>query len=144
MLNEILIILTNIAADLVLIALGLIFAWVGIKLGNDTNLKNILKAKIELEDAVLKTVGKLKQEFVDNWKEANNGKLTEEQIAYLKNETLDLTISTLSQPAIKLLEAAGVDFIEYVRNAAETWVAQLNQGEGIALEEVTVEETAEE
>ena len=144
MINEIVIILTNIAADLVLIALGLIFAWIGIKLGNNAKLKNILEAKIELEDAVLKTVGKLKQEFVDNWKEANGGKLTEEQIAYLKNETLNITISTLSQPAIDLLKAAGVDFIEYVRNAAETWVGQLNQGEGILLEEVTVDAEAEE
>ena len=143
MINEIVIILTNIAADLVLIALGLIFAWIGIKLGNNAKLKNILEAKIELEDAVLKTVGKLKQEFVDNWKEANGGKLTEEQIAYLKNETLNITISTLSQPAIDLLKAAGVDFIEYVRNAAETWVGQLNQGEGVLLEAVTAE-TAEE
>lgn len=144
MINEIVIILTNIAADLVLIALGLIFAWVGIKLGNNAKLKNILEAKIELEDAVLKTVGKLKQEFVDNWKEANGGKLTEEQIAYLKSETLNITISTLSQPAIGLLEAAGVDFLEYVRNAAETWVGQLNRGEGIPLEEVTVNATEEE
>ena len=136
MINEIVIILTNIATDLVIIALGLIFAWVGIKLGNNAKLKNILEAKIELEDAVLKTVGKLKQEFVDNWKEANGGKLTEEQIAYLKNETLNITISTLSQPAIDLLKAAGVDFIEYVRNAAETWVGQLNKGEGILLGEV--------
>lgn len=144
MINEIVIILTNIAADLVLIALGLIFAWVGIKLGNNAKLKNILEAKIELEDAVLKTVGKLKQEFVDNWKEANGGKLTEEQIAYLKSETLNITISTLSQPAIGLLEAAGVDFLEYVRNAAETWVGQLNKGEGIPLEEVTVNAAEEE
>lgn len=143
MINEIVIILTNIAADLVLIALGLIFAWIGIKLGNNAKLKNILEAKIELEDAVLKTVGKLKQEFVDNWKEANGGKLTEEQKAYLKNETLSITISTLSQPAIDLLEAAGVDFIEYVRNAAETWVGQLNHGEGVLLEEVTVGAEAE-
>lgn len=129
--NEILIILTNIAAELVFIAVMLIFAWLGVKLGGNTRLKNILSAKTELEDAVNKTVGKLQQEFVDNWKEANNGKLSEEQIAYLKNETLNITMDTLSQPAINVLEAAGVDLVAYLRSAAETWIAEMKKGEGL-------------
>lgn len=129
------IILTNIAADLILIGVMLVFAWLGVKLGGNAKLKNVLSAKMELEDAVAKTVGKLRQEFVDNWKEANNGKLSEEQIAYLKNETLSITMDTLSEPAIKVLEAAGVDLVEYLRSAAETWVGQLKTGEGIIIEQ---------
>lgn len=130
MVNEILIILTNIAAELVFIAVMLVFAWLGVKLNGNTKLKNILAAKTELEDAVNKTVGKLQQEFVDSWKEANNGKLSEEQIAYLKNETLNIALSTLSQPAINVLEAAGVDLVEYVRSAAEAWIAEMKAGNG--------------
>lgn len=124
----------NLVAQLAIIALTTAFAWVTAKIGKNKHLENINAAKNELKDAAIQTVGELNQRFVSAWKSAQGGKLTEEQIAKLNAEIINLTLTKMSGSAIKVLEAASIDLETYIHGAAEDWIATLHgNGAGVGV-----------
>lgn len=131
--NEILNTIGNIGLEIVaaavIVGIGVLFAWIELKIGKNKNLTNINLAKAELKDATIQTVGALKQKFADVWKEINGGKLTEEQAAKLRADLVDLTLEKMSVAAVKVLEAAKVDAIAYIQDAGEAFIERLNAGE---------------
>lgn len=143
--NEIVSIGLDALSAIVLIGVGVLFAWIELKIGKNKNLANINLAKNELKDAVVQTVGALKQKFADVWKEANGGKLTEEQAAKLRTELVDLALEKMSVASIKVLEAAKVDAIAYIQDEAEAFIERLNNasGELLAIGEVISTENGE-
>lgn len=147
--NEILNTIGNIGLEIVaaavIVGIGVLFAWIELKIGKNKNLTNINLAKAELKDATIQTVGALKQKFADVWKEINGGKLTEEQAAKLRADLVDLTLEKMSVAAIKVLEAAKVDAIAYIQDAGEAFIERLNAGEPevMVLSEIMGVENAE-
>lgn len=124
----------NLIAQLAIIALTTAFAWLTAKIGKNKHLENINAAKDELKDAAIQTVGELNQRFVSAWKEAQGGKLTEEQIAKLGAELVNLTLTKMSGSALKVLEAASIDLETYIHGAAEDWIATLHgNGAGVGV-----------
>lgn len=112
--------------ELVAACLMLLLAWVGAKIAENKKLANISVAKQEVDDAVFQTVSELQQTVVEGLKaSAQDGKLTQEEITELGYQVLSKTMIKLSQPCVDLLRAAGVDLEEYIRGAAEKWVATI-------------------
>lgn len=135
MVNAAVEILANLIMNLAIIAITAAFAWLTAKIGKNKHLANINAAKDELRDAAIQTVGELNQRFVTTWKEAQGGKLTEEQIAKLSTELINLTLTKMSGSAIGVLEAASIDLEAYVHGAAEDWISTL-KGNGVMVETV--------
>ena len=112
--------------EFVAACLMILLAWVGAKIAENKKLANISVAKQEVDDAVFQTVEELQQTVVEGLKAAaQDGKLTQEEISELGYQVLSKTMRKLSQPCVDLLRAAGVDLEEYIRGAAEKWVATL-------------------
>lgn len=119
---EIVNILLDAATDIAIIAILCGFAWLETKIGDNKHLTSINEAKSELKDVAIQTVGELNQRFVEGWKEAGGGKLTDAQAAYLRDELVELAMTKMSKAALELLEAAKVDAVAYLRGAAEDWI----------------------
>lgn len=136
MTNAVIEVAANLVTQLAIIALTTAFAWLTAKIGKNKNLANINAAKDELKDAAIQTVGELNQRFVSAWKSAQGGKLTEEQIAKLNAELINLTLTKMSGSAIKVLEAASIDLETYIRGAAEDWISTL-KGNGVGVGLIT-------
>lgn len=97
--------------------------WLASVLAKQEKLKNIAAATDEVVEAAKQTAAALQQEFVNGWKEAAvDGKLTETEIQELCMLLIEKTMKKLSEPAKNLLEAAGKDIVEIIRDAAEEWV----------------------
>ena len=120
----------NLITQLAIIALTTAFAWLTAKIGKNKHLENINTAKDELKDAAIQTVGELNQLFVSAWKETQGGKLTEDQVAKLGAELVNLTLKKMSGSAIKVLEAASIDLETYIHGVAEDWIGTL-KGNGV-------------
>lgn len=116
----------------VLLGLGISGTWALSKLGQDKKLKNITEAVGQLLEATNLTVVALQQQFVEDWKQNQNGKLTEQQIAELKQQAITITLNHLSQPTLNLLNAAKVDIINIISTAAEAYVLKLKEGSNVA------------
>lgn len=136
MANAVIEVAANLVTQLAIIALTTAFAWLTAKIGKNKNLANINAAKDELKDAAIQTVGELNQRFVSAWKSAQGGKLTEEQIAKLNAELINLTLTKMSGSAIKVLEAASIDLETYIRGTAEDWISTL-KGNGVEVGLIT-------
>ena len=95
-------------------------AWVLAKLGQSVKTKNIKDASEELIKNAIQTVGELQQKCVNDWKAANaDNKLTAEEIAQLKKELVDMTLTKTAQPVIDLLRAAKVDLVALILGAGD-------------------------
>lgn len=136
MVNAAVEIAANLITQLAIIALTAAFAWLTAKIGKNKHLANINAAKDELRDAAIQTVGELNQKFVGAWKDAQGGKLTQEQIAKLSTELINLTLTKMSASAVKVLEAASVDLETYIHGAAEDWIGTL-KGNGVEVGVIT-------
>lgn len=126
----------NLITQLAIIALTTAFAWLTAKIGKNKHLENINTAKDELKDAAIQTVGELNQLFVSAWKETQGGKLTEDQVAKLGAELVNLTLKKMSGSAIKVLEAASIDLETYIHGVAEDWIGTL-KGNGVGVGAIT-------
>lgn len=111
---------------LIITALGIFGTWLLNKLKQKQGLENIAFATEQVIQAAQFTVGELQQTLVDAWKERQeNGKLTAEQIVELKEKTVTITMKQLSEPTLKLLEAAKVDVKAIITSAAESYIPEL-------------------
>lgn len=113
---------SEILCIVVIAGLGLFGSWLLSKLKQKQNLINISNAIEQLMEAATLTVYSLQQQFVDDWKNAQNGKLTEEQIQELKTKAVEITLKNMSEPTLQLLESAKVDIINMITTAVESTV----------------------
>ena len=116
----------EIVALIVISAIGIIGAYILNKINKNQNLKNIGEATEQVIAAAQETVLRLQQTMVEGMKElAEDGKLTPEQIAELKEQTLQITLETLGAPILDLLLAAKVDVAGLITNAAEAYICEM-------------------
>ena len=116
----------QIAATLLITLIGVLGAWLTLKLGKSTNLQNINAAQKEVIRAAKLTVGELQQTLVGELKAANaDGKLTPEEIESLKDKLIEKTLEKLSAPAVTLLQSAAVDIQALIAGAGESWIDQM-------------------
>lgn len=105
------------------VAITVAGAWLMAKLAENKNLANITAATDEAVDVAVETAAALQQKFAEKWKAANeDGKLTEEEISALGNMLLETAMRKLSEPAKKILTAAGKDITAIIQDAAEAWI----------------------
>lgn len=113
----------QIITRIVIIALGLAGTWVMTKLAQTKKFDTLAAAVEEATSMAQQTVGELQQTLVDDWKAASvDGKLTDDQIALLKQRLLELTKSKMSDAAIKLITGANQDINAIIEGAAESWL----------------------
>lgn len=111
---------------LVAVATGAAGAWLLVKLGENKKLANIRAALDELIDAAVETAAGLQQQFVEKWKAANeDGKLTDKEVKDLGVMLLETTMNKLSEPAKKILIAAGKDIEAIAKDAVDAWLLSL-------------------
>lgn len=116
----------QIFAALLLMLISLLGTWLTAKLAKRTELANIAAATDEATRVAQQTVLELQQTVVDNLKAASaDGKLTEEEIAELKELLLDGAMDKMSDTAKNMLTAAGVDISAVIRGAGEAFIRQM-------------------
>lgn len=119
--------LIEIIGAAVLVGIGISGTWALTKLAQNEKLQNITEAVGQLLEATNITVTALQQQFVEDWKKNQNGKLTEQQIAELKQKVVAITLEHLSHPTLELLNAAKIDIINIINTAAEAYVLKLKE-----------------
>lgn len=119
--------LVEIIGTAVILALGIVGTWALAKLGQNQKLNNVSEAVGQLLEATNIAVVALQQQFVEDWKKNQNGKLTEQQIMELKTQVITITLNYLSKPTLDLLEAAKIDIVNIISTAAEAYVLKLKQ-----------------
>lgn len=119
--------LIEIIGAAVLVGIGISGTWALTKLAQHKKLQNITEAVGQLLEATNITVTALQQQLVEDWKKNQNGKLTEQQIAELKQKVVAITLEHLSLPTLDLLNAAKIDIINIINTAAEAYVLKLKE-----------------
>lgn len=128
MTQELMIYGMEIAATLLITLIGVLGAWLTMKIGKSTQLQNINAAQKEVIRAAKMTVGELQQTVVDGLKASRtDGKLTREEIGDLGRQLVDMTVQKLSLPTFDLLKAASVDIEAMITGAGESWINKLKQ-----------------
>ena len=116
----------EIVGELILAAIGIAAAWVLIKMGKYAELSNIHKATQEAVANAEETVSELQQTVVESLKaDSADGKLSSEEISALNSRLVSLTLAKMSEPAIRILEAAGVDLTALIKGAAEALIVRM-------------------
>lgn len=124
--NTIIQYVAEIVAILVISAIGVFGSWLLNKMKQQKGLENIAMATEQVIKAAQITVRELQQTLVGNWKaNQENGKLTPEQIAELKQKSIEITMKKLSEPTLKLLESAKIDVEVMITSAAEAYIDEL-------------------
>lgn len=118
--------LVDIVGSLIITLAGVLGTWLSIKLGKKAELESIRTAQQELISVAQITVGELQQTVVEGLKAAHeDGKLTEDEIITLGGLLITKALEKLSDPARKVLEAAGKDVIKLIKGAGEDWINSL-------------------
>lgn len=118
----------EIVQTLILAGIGILGAWVSVKLAKTQHFKSVGAAWDEAVKASKLTVGELKQTFVDNLKASrDDGKLTEPEIADLRKKLFELTKDKMSQPAYDILLAAGVDLNALILGAGDAYIDEIKR-----------------
>lgn len=126
--NAIITMIAQIVGELILAAIGIAAAWVLVKMGKHAELSNIHKAIQEAVAAAEETVLELQQTAVESLKAANaDGKLTEDEIVRLCDMLHDKTLKKISNPAVKILNAAGIDLSALIQSTAEALIARIHE-----------------
>lgn len=117
---------SKILLEMIMALFSVVGIWLASVLAKQEKLKNIAAATEEVLEAAKQTAAALQQEFVNGWKEAAvDGKLTETEIQELGMLLIEKTMKKLSEPAKNVLEAAGKDIVEIIRDAAEEWILKI-------------------
>lgn len=123
MLNAIMENIINILGALLITLIGALGSVITAKLAEKTKLANINAAQQELISMAQQTVSELQQTTVDKLKAGRaDGKLTEDEIEALGNSLVEKTLEKMSAPAVKLLNAAGVDIVALIHGAGENFI----------------------
>lgn len=116
----------QIVATLLITLIGVLGAWMTLKIAKREELKNIGAATDEAVHAAQTTVLELQQTTVEGLKKASaDGKLTKDEIAELGKALMEGAIAKMSTSAVDLLDAAGVDLSKIIQGAAEAYIASM-------------------
>lgn len=130
----------DIAATAATALIGVAGAWALAKIGQNKNLANLNIAIGQVIDAAQQTVGELQQTVVDGLKAAApDGKLTNVQIAALKQQLLQKTSEKLTAPVVQMLEAAKLDVNALIQGAAEDLINNMHTTTSLLEQGVEVE-----
>ena len=109
--------------------IGALGTWVLTKIGKRKELANIAAATGEATDAAQRVVLELQQTTVEAMKAASeDGKLTEAEIEHLGALLLEKALAQMSEPAKKILAAAGKDVCAIIKSAGEAVILALKKG----------------
>lgn len=123
-------VVVQVVGTLLITLIGVLGAWLTAKIGKRVELTNINRAKDELIAAAQQTVMELQQTVVEKLKDAaEDGKLSEEEIAELGGVLLNMTKEKMSAPSIDVLVAAGVDINALIRGAAEALINRMHEND---------------
>lgn len=118
----------HVAATLLITLIGVLGTYLTLQLSKTAQLKNINDAQKELIRAAKITVEELQQTLVGELKAASeDGKLSQQEIAQLRQKLLEKTVEKLSAPASALLAAACVDVEALILGVGESWIERLKQ-----------------
>lgn len=116
----------QIVTTLVLAGIGIMAARITAKLAKNEELKSIAAAMDEATKAAEQTVLELQQTTVEGLKKASaDGKLTKDEIAELGKALMEGAMAKMSNSAVDLLDAAGVDLSKIIQGAAEAYIASM-------------------
>ena len=119
---------TQIVFDLLMLLVGVLFAYLSKLLAKSRKMEHIAVAMNELERIVTNIVGDLQQTTVEGLKAASeNGKLTKTDIEYLGKLLIDKASKQISAPAADTLVAAGVDIEGMIHSIAEAWISEIKR-----------------
>ena len=120
--------LVNIFGAALIALIGIFGSFISAQLHERAHLNNINIAQRELIAMAQQTVGELQQTVVDGLKACRiDGKLTAEDIKSLGVELVKKTMEKMSEPAITLLNSAGVDITALIHGAAEEYIAEMKK-----------------
>lgn len=120
--------ISKIILELAIALISVFTAWLLAKIGKKKELQSVSIALEELSDKTMATIGELQQTVVDGMKAASaDGKLTKSEIAQLGTMLVQSVFEKLSTPAIKTLEAAGVDIVANIHGIAEDVIHRINE-----------------
>lgn len=118
--------LVQIAATVLITAIGILGAWISTKIAKREELKNISAATEEATKAARTTVLELQQTTVDGLKKASaDGKLTQDEITELGKLLVDGAMAKMSDATKNLLNSAGVDITAIIRGAGEALINRM-------------------
>lgn len=119
---------TQVVFDLLMLVVGVLFAYLSKLIAKSKRLAHIAIAMNELERVVTNVVGDLQQTVVEGLKAASeNGKLSKTDIQYLGEELIKKTAAQISAPAAETLQAAGVDIEAMIHSIAEAWISEIKR-----------------
>ncbi|HAX39677.1 MAG TPA: hypothetical protein DCY10_02185 [Clostridiales bacterium] len=123
----------QVASTLLITLIGVLGTYLTLQLGQNAKLKNINDAQKELIRVAKITVDELQQTVVSDLKAAHeDGKLSAQEIAQLREKLLDKTAEKLSASAYALLAAAAVDVEALILGAGESWIERIKQQAALA------------
>ena len=123
----------QVASTLLITLIGVLGTYLTLQLGQNAKLKNINDAQKELIRVAKITVDELQQTVVSDLKAAHeDGKLTAQEIAQLREKLLEKTVEKLSTSAYALLAAAAVDVEALILGAGESWIERIKQQAALA------------
>ena len=129
-------VVVSIVANLIIVGVGAVATRLLSKLAKNQSLKGTEKAVELLTQAVQTTVLELQQVVVDPLKEAAvNGKLSDENIAQLKEALQSKTRQKVAPAIIALLEAAGHDVDALIQGIGEATIYQMQAAQPLAIAE---------
>lgn len=118
----------RIAAELIIMVIGSLAAWVLAKLGKQTKLDNINLALSEMFALTETTVMELEQTYVKARKAMSaDGKLTKGEVQALNAMLLDGVKAKLSETSMKVLTAAGTDIKALILGAGEAALQKIRK-----------------
>lgn len=119
---------TRVVFELLMLVIGVAFAYLTKLIGKSKGLENIAAAMDELERVVKTVVGDLQQTVVEGLKAASvDGKLSEEEVYDLGRLLIKKTYEQLSNPASETIRAAGIDIDEAIHSFAEAYIAKIKR-----------------
>lgn len=119
---------TQIVFDLLMLLVGVLFAYLSKLIAKSKKLEHIAIAMSELERVTTNVVGDLQQTVVDGLKAASeNGKLSKNDIEWLGKQLIEKAAAQISIPTAETLQAAGVDIEAMIHSIAESWIAEIKR-----------------
>lgn len=120
---------TRVAFELLMLVIGVAFAYLTKLIGKSRKLEHIASAMEELERVVKNVVGDLQQTVVEGLKAASvDGKLSQEEIYDLGKMLVMKVSEQLSDPASTTIQAAGIDMTEAIHSIAEAYIERIKRG----------------
>lgn len=119
---------TQIVFEVLMLIVGVAFAYLTKLISKSKKLEHIATAMDELERVVKNVVGDLHQTTVEGLKAASvDGKLSDEEIYDLGRQLIKKVSEQLSDPASTTIRAAGIDLTETIHSIAEAYIAKIKR-----------------